>query len=56
MKRKLVYPVYSGLCLYYLDGELVKMLGFYGFDIDSEQEDELDMKRKLLAFLGCPGH
>ncbi|KAK9351558.1 hypothetical protein V1523DRAFT_300868 [Lipomyces doorenjongii] len=36
--------------------ELVKMLGFYGFDIDSEQEDELDMKRKLLAFLGCPGH
>ncbi|KAK9328888.1 hypothetical protein V1520DRAFT_392731 [Lipomyces starkeyi] len=34
--------------------ELVKMLGFYGFDIDSEQEDELDMKRKLLAFLGCP--
>ncbi|KAK9483037.1 hypothetical protein V1527DRAFT_521672 [Lipomyces starkeyi] len=36
--------------------ELVRTLGFYGFDIDSEQEDELDMKRKLLAFLGCPAH
>ncbi|KAK9318869.1 hypothetical protein V1517DRAFT_334368 [Lipomyces orientalis] len=36
--------------------EIVKMLGFYGFEIGVEQEDELDMKRKLLAFLGCPVH
>ncbi|KAJ8098444.1 hypothetical protein POJ06DRAFT_240146 [Lipomyces tetrasporus] len=36
--------------------EIVAMLGFYGFEIGIEQEDELDMKRKLLAFLGCPVH